>query len=129
MPIKIVGNIRLSWVHSILSTLDWPMHNWCQEITSHQHAQIRNVETIHNQTINSCLEECPQWKNIRKKYNIQGNIQMLLGRDCEVERLWSFWRRCLMKYKYTDEISMTSAAPYSHKWLWCKVNSLVTNHH
>ena len=46
-------------------------------------------------TIKHCLQDCPQWKNSRKKYNIQGVIRTLLGRDFEVKitflnRTWMF---------------------------------------
>ena len=35
----------------------------------------------------SCLSDCPQWWDIRKKYNIQGDIRTLLGKECEVEKM------------------------------------------
>ena len=29
----------------------------------------------------------PQWRESRKKYNIQGDIGALLGKNCEVEKM------------------------------------------
>ena len=64
----------------------------------------------------NCLQDCPQWRDsrkkqniqsdirhveldsnnktlsTRKKYNIQGSIRTLLGKDCEVERMMRFLR-------------------------------------
>ena len=41
-------------------------------------------------TIKHCLQECPQWRDSRVKYNIQGDIRTLLGKDCEVEQMMKF---------------------------------------
>ena len=50
-----------------------------------------------NQTL---LFGVPQWRDIRKKYNIQSNIRTLLGRDYEVEKSMRF----LKKVGVFDEI-------------------------
>ena len=34
----------------------------------------------------------PQWRDSRKKHNIQGDIRTLLGKDCEVEKKMRFLR-------------------------------------
>ena len=41
-------------------------------------------------TIKHCLHDCPQWRDIRKKYNIHGDIETLLGKNCEVEKIMRF---------------------------------------
>ena len=33
----------------------------------------------------------PQWRDSRKKYNNQGEIRTLLGKNCEVEKIMSFF--------------------------------------
>ena len=38
-------------------------------------------------TIKHCLQDCLQWRDSRKKHNIQANISVLLGKDCEVEKI------------------------------------------
>ena len=37
-------------------------------------------------TIKQCLQDCSQWRDSRKKHNLQGDIRTLLGKDCEVEK-------------------------------------------
>ena len=37
-------------------------------------------------------QECPQWRDSRKKHNIQGDIRTLLGKECEVEKMMRFLR-------------------------------------
>ena len=32
------------------------------------------------------------WRDSRKKYNIQGDVRTLLGKDCEVEKMMRFLR-------------------------------------
>ena len=34
----------------------------------------------------------PQWRNRRKKHNIQGDIRTLLEKDCEMEKMIRFLR-------------------------------------
>ena len=34
--------------------------------------------------------DCPQWRDNRKKYNIQGDIGALQGKNCEVEKMMRF---------------------------------------
>ena len=41
-------------------------------------------------TIKHYLQDCLQWKDNRKKYNIQGNIRTLLGKSCEMEKMMRF---------------------------------------
>ena len=38
-------------------------------------------------TIIHFLQDCPQWRDSRKKYNVQGDIRTLLGKDSEVEEM------------------------------------------
>ena len=42
------------------------------------------------QTIKHCIEECPKWKESRRKYDIHGNMEELLGKSCEVQKLRKF---------------------------------------
>ena len=42
---------------------------------------------------NQTLEECPQWRNSKRKYNIQSDIKMLRGKDCEVEKIIKFLKK------------------------------------
>ena len=37
-----------------------------------------------------------QWRDNRKKYNIQGDIRTLLGKDSEVEKIMRFLKRIRM---------------------------------
>ena len=64
----------------------------CQEMNYHQHAACGNQIL----TINHSLQDCPQWKESRKKYNIQGNIGTLLGKNCEVEKMMRFLKETEM---------------------------------
>ena len=38
------------------------------------------------------LTRLPQWRDSRKKHNIQGDIRTLLGKECEVEKMMRFLR-------------------------------------
>ena len=38
------------------------------------------------------LQDCPEWRDSRKKHNFQGDIKILLGKDCEVEKMMRFLR-------------------------------------
>ena len=42
------------------------------------------------------LQDYPKWKDSRKKYNIQGDIRSLLGKDCEVEKMMRFLKETEM---------------------------------
>ena len=66
---------------------------------THGHLMLRNNQqpTCRNAacgnqslTIKHCLKDCLQWKNSRKKHNIQSDIRTLLGKDCEVEKIMRF---------------------------------------
>ena len=41
-------------------------------------------------TVKNCLEECAQGEHSRRKLNILSNINVLLGENCEVEKLMKF---------------------------------------
>ena len=47
-------------------------------------------------TINHIKQDCPQWRDIRKKYNIQGDIVALLGKNFEVEKMMRFLKETEM---------------------------------
>ena len=73
----------------------------------------------------------PQWRDSRRKYNIQGDIGELLGKDCEVEKMMEFLKEIvkfeeIWKRQVADEINNLKAASCSHCWLWRWVNSLRT---
>ena len=66
---------------------------------THRYLMSRNDQkstctdaTCRNQTltIKHCQKECPQWRDTRKKYNMQSYIKTLLGRDCEEEKIMMF---------------------------------------
>ena len=38
----------------------------------------------------------PQWRDSRKKYNIQGKIGALLGKNCEMEKIMEFLKETEM---------------------------------
>ena len=41
-------------------------------------------------TINHSLQDCPQWRDSRKNYTIQGDMRTLLRKSCEVEKMMRF---------------------------------------
>ena len=45
-----------------------------------------------NLTIKHCLQDCPQWRDSRKKHNIQSEIWTLPGKDYEVDKIVKFIR-------------------------------------
>ena len=47
-------------------------------------------------TIKHCLQDCTQWWESRKKHNIQSNIEALLGKNCEVEKIMRFFKKTEM---------------------------------
>ena len=66
-----------------------------------KHARLtqRHLMSINNQQITRgnqrlamkyCPQDCPRWRDSRKKNNIQGDIRTLLGKDCEVEKTMRF---------------------------------------
>ena len=56
-----------------------------------QHPTCRNAACGYLRlTIGHCIQDCPQWRNSKKKHNIQGDIRRLLGKDCEVEKIMRF---------------------------------------
>ena len=38
-------------------------------------------------TIKYYLEECPQWRNSKKNYNIQSDTKTILEKGCELEKM------------------------------------------
>ena len=42
------------------------------------------------------LKRLPQWRDSRKKYNIQGDIRTLLGKSCEVVKMMRFLKETEM---------------------------------
>ena len=67
--------------------------------------------------IKHCPQDCPQWRDSRKKHNIQGDLRTLQGNECELEEM-----RFLRKRGMFEEIVMTEgyeiikhqAVSYSH---------------
>ena len=51
-------------------------------------------------TIKHCLQDCPQWRDSRRKYIIQGDLRALLGMNCEVEKIM----RCFKETEMFEEI-------------------------
>ena len=47
-------------------------------------------------TIKHYLQDCPQWRDSRKKYNIQSDIRTLLGKNCEEEKMMRFLKETEM---------------------------------
>ena len=80
---KVVGNMMFNWVGTVLDTLDFPTDIWCQEMISNQHAKIWHLDTIDWES-NIASRKAPI-EGQQNKYDIQGNIKILMGRDCEVE--------------------------------------------
>ena len=44
----------------------------------------------------TCLQDCPQWRDSRKKYNVQGDLRTAMGKDCEVEKIMRFLKETEM---------------------------------
>ena len=63
--------------------------------TDNQHAEIQHAEN-QRLTIKNCLLNCPQKRDSRKKYNIQGDIRALLRKDCEMEKIIRFLKETEM---------------------------------
>ena len=68
----------------------------------------------------------PNWRDSRKKLNIQSNIRTLLGRNCEVEKIMKFLKENQIN---SWQICMILAAAFSHEWLWSWVNSPIIKTH
>ena len=47
-------------------------------------------------TIKHCLQDYPQWRDRRNKYNIQGDIGTLLEKNYEVEKMLRFLKETEM---------------------------------
>ena len=62
------------------------MDIWNQEMNNHQLAECGDQRL----TIKHCLEDCPKWRDSRRKYNIQGDLMALLGGSCEMEKIMRF---------------------------------------
>ena len=56
------------------------------------HHQLKKNAACRNQilTVKHCLQDWPQSRDSRKKYNIQGDIGTLLGKNYEVEKEMRF---------------------------------------
>ena len=72
---------------------------------THGHLMLRNEQqptwgnvACGNQrlSIKHCLQECSQWRDSRKKYNIQGDKRTLLKKSCEVEKMMRFLKETEM---------------------------------
>ena len=59
-------------------------------------AEMQHAETKYLLTIKHCLQDCPQWRNSRKKFNIQGDIGTLLGKNYEVKKMMMFLKKTEM---------------------------------
>ena len=60
-------------------------------MSKNEHQTCRNAACGDQRiTIKHYLQDCPQWRDSRKKYDIQGDIRILLGKSCEVEKLMRF---------------------------------------
>ena len=51
-------------------------------------------------TIKHCLHDNPQWKDSRKKHNIQGDFRTLLEKDCELGNIMRFLKGLGIFEKY-----------------------------
>ena len=67
------------------------MDIWWQEMASMQYAEMHHMEIWHWQS-NFASKSSPNGGTPEKKSNIQGDIRMLLGRNCEVENMIRFLR-------------------------------------
>ena len=85
-------------------------HNSCRQYKvklsrvriGHTRLTYRNLVSKNNQKptcgnqrliIKPCLQNCPQWRDSRKKYNMQSDIKTLMGKDCEVKSIMRFLKR------------------------------------
>ena len=41
-------------------------------------------------TIKHRLQDCPQWREERKKHGMEGNVEKTLGKECEMAKLMRF---------------------------------------
>ena len=57
-----------------------------------------NYATCRNQrmTVKHCLQECPQWREERRKHDVKGDIEKVLGKDCEVGKVMRFLKEIKM---------------------------------
>ena len=64
----------------------------------------RNAACLNQRiTIKHYLQDCPQWRDSRRKHNIQGDIRTLRSKDFEVEKMMRFLREIRM----FEEIEIT----------------------
>ena len=76
--ITLAGNMEWNWVCFLLDKIDWHMGMscWNQKLT-----------------VKYCLENCSKWRNGRRKYNIYGNVKMMLEENCEARKLMKFLKK------------------------------------
>ena len=84
----VVGNMRLSWISSVLDTPDKRMDiQWPEMTSNNMHkCSMWKLETNNKAfaSLSTSMEED------QKKNNIQSDIIILLGRDCEVKKVMRF---------------------------------------
>ena len=73
--------IQVSFIH-------FHLKKFCTFYSSKLHTFL----TCGNQrlTIKHYKQDCPQWRDNRKIYNIQGDTGTLLGKNCKVEKMMRF---------------------------------------
>ena len=70
-----------------------------------QHLQMQHLKPdTKNQTLPHGV---PPWRDTRKKYNIQSNIKMLLGKECKVVNTMKFCISIQDKKKLLDQLTLT----------------------
>ena len=84
VPSIYLNNTSSNSVGFTLRIQDWLTAIKCQLTCSNTECKNQRF------TIKHCLEACPQWRDIRRKYNIHGNIEELLGKNCKVGKLMKF---------------------------------------
>ena len=64
------------------------------DLYNNQHPICRNTECRHQRlTIKHCLQDCPQWREERRKHNIQYNVRKTLGKDFELANVMKFLKK------------------------------------
>ena len=81
--VKLIGHTRLTYKHFMSR--------------NNQQPKCRNA-VCRDQilTIKLCIQDCPQLRNSRKKYNIQDDIRTLLRESCEVGKRMRFLKETQM---------------------------------
>ena len=41
-------------------------------------------------TVKHCLQDCPQWREERRKHGMEGDMKKILGRECEVAKVMKY---------------------------------------